>query len=232
MSFRGGICCHILAVIVLFLEPDQVFSQCEPIEEGRPFSMTCPGGPCGNHLLYEWTMVQTGASSERLISHCDTTLGCTGNNNFFTINIAKNGTGHQSTLTVHKVSRNAPFNSEGKWTCQYCGTDVSTCSLQIFVKPVNPKCEATELTDGTGQLTQVQISCSLDDVYPAAVCSFKIVQQDGPSASSLSSGSCKRDVSISEFYAGQNVIDAKIGSSRQPNLEQIKPITVSPSIRL
>ena len=122
------------AEFLLILFVSTVSSQCEPVEEGRPFSITCSGPPCREHLLYEWT-AKSASMTERLISHCDTTMDCTGNNDFFTINIAKNGTiGFLSKLTINKVSRTEPFNNEGTWTCQYCGREREKCTLQIFGK--------------------------------------------------------------------------------------------------
>ncbi|KAK3755866.1 hypothetical protein RRG08_056136 [Elysia crispata] len=226
--------CQLLVLTVLFLQGDQVSSQCEPVEEGRPFSITCSGPPCREHLLYEWT-AKSASMTERLISHCDTTMDCTGNNDFFTINIAKNGTvGFLSTLTINKVSQTEPFNNEGTWTCQYCGSEKEKCTLKIFVKPVNPKCEATEVTDATGQLIQIKIRCTMEKVYPTIPkCQFQVVDKNGRLVfQNQPKDSCDESVDIGRFQEGQNIIKAKVGSSIQPDFDKIQLTPVSPDIRL
>ena len=109
-----------------------VACQCEPVEEGRSFTLPCGGGACNSSALTTWTAQDVGDGSNRLISTCDTTLNCTGNNEFFTIKIARNGEGYQSNLTIHKVSLSQPFNNERNWRCNYCGTELGTCSLIIY----------------------------------------------------------------------------------------------------
>ena len=108
-----------------------MLSQCEPIEEGKSHTITCSGAACNNPLLYKWSTFPARPASQH-IAHCDTTMDCTGNNNFFAIDVAQDGVGYISNLTIRRVSLTEPFNNELTWTCDYCGQRVKSCALQIF----------------------------------------------------------------------------------------------------
>lgn len=211
----------LLPLMVTLLQPMKVYPLCEPVEEGKSFSLTCFGTTCLEPLLFWWRTAQ------KHISYCDTNLECTGNNDITTISIVKkNNSAFESQLTIPKVSR----ANEVTWTCENCDNVAASCPLKIYVKPVNIDCQATEVSDSDGVLTSIKIECTMNEVYPYTMCYF-LLDFEGKSTTSPP-GSCSTFINVGKFHEGRNVIMVRVGSGLQPNFDQLEPIRAKPDIVL
>ncbi|GFN84088.1 hypothetical protein PoB_001059400 [Plakobranchus ocellatus] len=224
-----------LILVVWILIYDQGLAlQCEPVEEGKSHTFTCSGGQCTDpkDLIFQWTVVGGSPSKVRVISSCDSTLSCTGNNANFTNTVQSRSSDYYSSVTVHKTSLDQPYEGY-TWVCDLCGTRSESCTLQVYVKPVNPTCHASEILNDVGVLTAINLTCTMDRVYPQGQCLFQTIAQNG-SISSISSSpnGCQRTHNIGNLKTGENKFQAKVGSSRQPNFHLIEPTPVLPSIYL